>query len=76
MGARALPDFDMVWLYLSPIPVGRRGVFSSIILFLPAITSCRGKGGGVHTLWFRPFKHEWFDHPPTQLRSMKQFYSF
>ncbi len=27
--------FDMVWLNLSPIPVGRRGIISSIKLFLP-----------------------------------------
>jgi hypothetical protein len=25
----ACPEFDMVWLNLSPIPVGRRGVISS-----------------------------------------------
>jgi hypothetical protein len=25
----ACPKFDMVWLYGSPIPVGRRGVISS-----------------------------------------------
>jgi hypothetical protein len=26
----ACPKFDMVWLYPSPIPVGRRGVISSL----------------------------------------------
>jgi hypothetical protein len=32
----------MVWLYLSPIPVGRRGVISSFKLFLPAFDARRG----------------------------------
>ncbi len=41
--ARERCMFDMVWLYRSPIPVGRRGVISSIKCF-------RGKGAGVGTL--------------------------
>ncbi len=46
----------MVWLYWSPIPVGRRGVFSSFKWFLPAFATRRGRGGGVGTLWLNPFK--------------------
>ena len=42
----------MVWLYRSPIPVGRRGVISSIKLFLPAFHRVEEGGGvGVGTLW-------------------------
>ncbi len=36
--------FGMVWLYLSPILVGRRGVFYSFKLYLPAFTALRGRG--------------------------------
>jgi hypothetical protein len=37
--------FDMVWLYRSPIPVGRRGVISSFKLFLTAFPRVeRGEG--------------------------------
>ncbi len=36
----------MVWLYRSPIPVGRRGVFDSFKLFLPCRRGLRGRGGG------------------------------
>ncbi len=42
----AWPKFDMVWQYLSPIPVGRRGVISSFKWFLPAVATCRGSGKG------------------------------
>ncbi len=48
IGARALLDttryIDMVWLYDSPIPVGRRGVIYLFKGFLPAAT-CLEKGG-------------------------------
>jgi hypothetical protein len=39
----------MVWLYRSPIPVGRRGVLFSFKLFLPAFATHtgRGEGGGI-----------------------------
>ncbi len=42
----AFPNFDMVWLYRSPIPVGRRGVFYAFKLFLPALTAFRERGLG------------------------------
>jgi hypothetical protein len=50
--SRALLDkhiFDMVWLYHSPISVGRKGVFYSFKLFLPAVAVLRRRGG-VSTL--------------------------
>jgi hypothetical protein len=34
----------MVWLYRSPIPVGRRGVFYLFKFFLPAFAALRGGG--------------------------------
>ncbi len=37
----------MVWQYRSPIPVGRRGTIS-----LPAVATCRGRGG-VGTQWWK-----------------------
>ncbi len=40
--------FDMVWLYRSPIPVGKKGVFYSLQFFLPAIAALRGRGGDQH----------------------------
>ncbi len=45
----------MVWQYRSPIPVGRRGVIISLFKwFLPAVATCRGRGGGmVGTLWIK-----------------------
>ncbi len=43
----------MVWLYRSPIPVGRRGVFHSLKWFLPAFASLWG-GGGQHPVCFPP----------------------
>ncbi len=48
------PQFDMLWLNRSPIPVGRRGVISSLKKLLPAIPRVEdGEGGvGVSTLWF------------------------
>ncbi len=36
----------MVWLYRSPIPVRRRGVYFSFKCFLPAFAALRGRGGG------------------------------
>ncbi len=52
----------MVWLYRSPIPVGRRGVISSVKCFLPAFATLEEKGGGeeesapcsINTLPFPP----------------------
>ncbi len=44
----ACPKFDMVWLYLSPIPVGRRWVISSFKWFLPAFATRRGGEEGRH----------------------------
>ncbi len=38
----ACPNFDMIWLHRSPIPVGRRGVISSFKWFLPAFATRRG----------------------------------
>jgi hypothetical protein len=35
--------FDKDWLYRSPIPLGRRGVISSFILFLPACPRLEAK---------------------------------
>ncbi len=46
----ACPKFDMVWLYRSPIPVGRRGIISSFKFFLPAFATRRGRREGVGTL--------------------------
>ncbi len=40
--------FDMVRLYRTPIPVGRRGVFYSFKWFLPAFAALREAGGGQH----------------------------
>ncbi len=59
----------MVWLNHSPIPVGRRGVISSVKWFLPAFPRVEGEVG---TLWFFPFIFipvEWYlfsppPHPP------------
>jgi hypothetical protein len=42
----ACPKFDMVWLYRSPIPVGRRRVISSFKRFLPALRYAWRKGEG------------------------------
>ncbi len=45
------PKFDMVWLYRSPIPVGRRRVISSLKWFLPASLHVFERGGeGRHPL--------------------------
>jgi hypothetical protein len=44
----------MVWLNLSPIPVGRRGVISSFKWFLPLFATRRGRGKGVGALCPRP----------------------
>jgi hypothetical protein len=39
---------DMVWLYRSPIPVGRRGVFFYLLKWrLPAFAAPKKRGGGV-----------------------------
>jgi hypothetical protein len=35
---------DMVWRYRSPIPVGRREVFYSFKIFLPAFAVLEGRG--------------------------------
>ncbi len=43
----ACPEFDMVWQYRSPIPVGKRGVISSLKWFLPAVAMCKGGGGSA-----------------------------
>ena len=53
IGATALcPKFDMVLLYRSPIPVGRKGVISSFKLFLPAFPRIeRGRGSAPCGLW-------------------------
>ncbi len=51
----ACPKFDTVWQYLSPIPVGRRGVISSFKWFLPAVLTCRGKGEGSAPCAHGPF---------------------
>jgi hypothetical protein len=37
----------MVWLYHSPIPVGKRGVIYLFKLFLPSVTRLEGRGGGA-----------------------------
>jgi hypothetical protein len=39
----------MVWLYRSPIPVGRRGVFYSFKLFLPDFAALRPCGSCTYT---------------------------
>jgi hypothetical protein len=46
----ACPKFDMVWLYSSPIPVGWRGVISSLNCLLPAFAKDIGRGR-IGTLW-------------------------
>ncbi len=43
-GARALLDIDMVWLYGSPIPVGRRRVFTCSNDFYTPLLRLRGEG--------------------------------
>ncbi len=48
IGARAL--LDMVWLYHSPIPVGRRGVIYLFKFFLPAVTGLEGGGPVQHPM--------------------------
>jgi len=51
IGARApqaCPEFDMVWLYRSSIPAGRRGKISSFKLFLPAFATIEGVGAAQH----------------------------
>jgi hypothetical protein len=40
----ACPTLDMVWLYRTPILVGRRRVISSFKLFLPVFGTSRGGG--------------------------------
>ncbi len=57
MQERACPEFDMVWLNLSLIPVGRSGVIPSFKGFLPAFARRRGRGGGFGTLWSPPYSH-------------------
>ncbi len=49
----ACPKFNMVWLYCSPIPVGRREVNfrSNYFTCLPSRRGGRGGGVGVGTLW-------------------------
>ncbi len=54
--------FCMVWLNLSPIPVGRRGVISSFKWFLSVYATCRG-GGGVGALWGEVWKMWWWEGP-------------
>ncbi len=50
----ACPKFDVVWLYRSPIPVGRRGVISSFKWFLPVFATRRGREGeGQHPVGMR-----------------------
>jgi len=51
----------MVWLNLSPIPVGRRGVISSLKWFLPVFATHGGRGG-IGTLWSKCVLHYgiWF----------------
>ncbi len=44
----------MVWLNLTPIPVGKRGVFSSFKWILPVFATRRGGGEGVGALWELP----------------------
>ncbi len=46
----------MVWLNLSLIPAGRRGVISSFKWFLPVVVTRSGGGGGegVGALWKQP----------------------
>jgi hypothetical protein len=47
IAARALLDIiDSVWLYRSPIPVGRRGVLYLFKWFLPAFAAPKVGGGG------------------------------
>jgi hypothetical protein len=44
----------MGWLYRSPIPVGRRGVISSLKWFLPAFATCRGREEGFRSFQYAP----------------------
>ncbi len=44
----------MVWIYRSPIPVVRRGVFYSSKWFLPAFAALRGRGRGSAPCGHRP----------------------
>jgi hypothetical protein len=44
------PKFDIVWMNLSPIPVGRRGVISSFKLLLPCFPLLEERGVGVGAL--------------------------
>ncbi len=53
----ACPKFDMVWATSLANPSGEEGVISSFKWFLPAVATCRGRGGGVGTLWFQPYSH-------------------
>ncbi len=48
IGARALHVPNLIWF--GYIPVGRRGIISSFKRFLPAVATCRGRGGGVSIL--------------------------
>jgi hypothetical protein len=55
----------MVWLYRSPIQVGRRGVISLFKLFLPAFATRRGRGvggGGRHPVGERHRCKEYPSH--------------
>ncbi len=47
----ACPKFDMVWLYRSPLPVGRRGVISPFKWFLPALLHVKKERGSACPLW-------------------------
>jgi len=49
----ACPKFDMIWLYLSPIPVGRRGAICAFKWFLPAFATSEegGRGSAPHLRW-------------------------
>jgi hypothetical protein len=42
--------FNMVWLYRSPVAVGREGVFCLLKFFLPAFSAATGGGGGGQQL--------------------------
>ncbi len=59
----ACPKFDMVWLHLWPIPVGRKGVISSFKWFLPALLHIeKGERGWAH-LWATPLWSLWRHYP-------------
>jgi hypothetical protein len=67
----------MVWQYCSPIPVGRRGVISSLKLFLPVFATRKEVG----TLWIGlktddcKEKVELFQYiPPTVLSLFAQLF--